>query len=204
MVNQRHGIADLREPNLLLLEVVAVELLDLPARAAHHDVFEHALAQPVDVLFDRGDVFVGVVKPVKRLETIAQLVEKCLQIAESGDGAVARRLEQLQLAVYLVERVVVWRGGDEDDSLALADAREVFVTLRGVTFEAVRLVDEDVFVILNALVDNLFELADGNALVAGDAEVAKDTRPRAGAVFIKQTWRRDDEAATIELQRCEG
>ncbi len=71
LVEQRDGIADLREPNLLLLEVVAVERLNLPARAAHHDVFEHSLAQFVGVLPDRGDVILSVVEPVQILEAIA-------------------------------------------------------------------------------------------------------------------------------------
>ena len=35
-----------------------------------------------------------------------------------------------------------------------------------------------------------------------DAEIAEDARPRAGAVFVEQTWRRDDEAAPVELE-CE-
>ena len=155
------------------------------------------------VFLDRGDVILGVVKPVERLEAIAQLIEESLQIAtwNARDGSIARWLEKLQLAVDVIERVVVGYGGDEDDALALADAREVFVALRRVAFEAVRLVNEDVFVELNALVNDLFELADGDALVAGDSEVAKDARPRAGAVFIEQTRRRDDEAAAIELQR---
>ena len=64
-----------------------------------------------------------------------------------------------------------------------------------------RFVDEDVFVKLDALRNDLFELADGHALVSWDAEVAEDTRPGSGAVFIEQARRRDDEAATIELQR---
>ena len=76
LVEQRHGVADLREPNLLLPEIVALELLNLAARAAHHDVFEHALAQLVGVFLDRGDVLLGVVEPVKRLEAIAQLIKK--------------------------------------------------------------------------------------------------------------------------------
>jgi hypothetical protein len=200
LVEQRLGIADLREPNLLLLEVVGVELLNLPACAAHHDVFEHPLAQFVGVLLDRRDVILGVVEAVQILEPIAQPLEESLQIAEPGYGAVAWRLEELQLAVDVVERVVVGRSGNEDDPLALADAREVLVALRRVALEAVGFVDEDVFIELDALLDDLFELADGDAFVAGDAEIAEDARPRAGTVFIEEARRRDDEAAGIELQ----
>jgi len=69
-VEQRHGIADLREPNLLLLEVVAIELLNLAARAPHHGVFEHPLAQLVGILLDRGHVILGVVEPVQSFEAI--------------------------------------------------------------------------------------------------------------------------------------
>lgn len=85
------------------------------------------------------------------MRRLRSLSKKCLQIAESRDGAVAWRLEELQLTIDVVERVVVGRGGDEDDALALADAREVLVALRGVAFEAVqrvvvslRLTQEDI------------------------------------------------------------
>ena len=58
-------------------------------------------------------------------------------------------------------------------------------------------INEDVFVAPDVLLQYVFELANGNALVARYAKVTKHARPCAGAAFIKEARRRDDEAAAI-------
>jgi len=62
-------------------------------------------------------------------------------------------------------------------------------------------VDENVFVVLDALTDEFFELPARLIASLPDLEIAKDIRPRARIVFIEQSWRRDDKGASRKLLR---
>ena len=99
-------------------------------------------------------------------------------------------------------RVIVQRScRDKDDALSPAYLRKALVCLIRFSAKAVRLVDENVLVVLHALADKFFKLSAGLKASLPDLEISKDIWPRTRIVFIEQSWRRNDEGASGKLLR---
>ncbi len=72
------------------------------------------------------------------------------------------------------------------------DLREHFIALRVLGAEAVGLVNEDGGEFLEVAVQKRFQLANGLAQKAANAELAEDVWPRARTVLVEQVRRGDD------------
>ena len=79
-VEQRRWIMDLREPDFLFFQVIAIEFLDLAAGAAHHDVLEDPIPQFLGVFPHDLHISGRIVQAVQPIQTLAQPGEKPLQI----------------------------------------------------------------------------------------------------------------------------
>ena len=122
------------------------------------------------------------------VQLIAQPLEEPVKIRDTGDGRSSWELEELELAVDVVEGVVERCGGNKDDLLAEAYLVNLLEPLCVFVPEPVRFIDEYVVELLGAILQNMVQFADGLYLKLSHPELKECLIP-----VVLQNRRADNE-----------
>src|SRR5207302_6406756 len=130
------------------------------------------------VLAHCGKIFLAVTLAVEALEFFHQPRKEGFEVTNVGNRAGLAVLKKFDLAENIVRVIVQRRRGDEDDALATANLREPLISLIRLSAEAVRFINENVVVVLDALAKQFVELASGLKPGLRHSEIAENIRPR--------------------------
>ena len=190
-------------------------VLDVAAGAAHHHFLQHRVAHLLVDIIDMAGEVVGTQDASLRHEAFEFLNprgESVGDITHTVEGAAGGILEQQQLGLDILRRVVERGSREQENTLAsfyialvescrLADALQQVVVVVAVVAEVVRLIDNDkvvVFLLIVAVaLNDLIKAAVGDkaAVFVLDAKIRKSVFP----VAFYRWWEDDEDAGVVTI-----